>query len=653
MTDCKNTLDYFKQDLSFSNFFNILESYEEETFLEYHIHHKIHQISYQTFAQDVRNTASKLFDLTQKISKSSFIALKVKNSPKWPVIFWSILMAGYKPLLIDANLTENVVNLLIGQAGATAIISDDHLKYDVEHIHTHQLLHHHSNLNFEPIWANEIAFCSSGTMGKQHIHVYDEVAIGHQILNAEYIINTSNHLMYDKSDGPLKNLAFLPFNHVFGFIAVLMWFSFFGKTIVFPNSLSVNEVLSTCQMHEVTHIFSIPAFWNRVAKNITHLSETSGYFKRQYIHKVLLKGYKIQQNKQENGRIQIAKTLAKRLQNKIFGNKIRFLISGGDYISTETLKVINSIGYPLHNGFGMTEVGITSCDMSEYIDDRITGSIGHPFPSVEYRLKYNEAFKSDELLIRGKSTHTAEIIDGKKIKHNQDDWIYTGDMAVMNDSGVFINGRMKDMLFSDSGEKISPAELEKHFTKIPFALSTALVGLKNGQLYDQLTLVVQTSKTLNYSEQNQISAAVYDINTSLLMYQRVFKIYITNDDISQYVLIKPQRKKLVEFIKHNPNSFDIILPKNDALFMDIDGDSYKEIREKVRKAFIRVLEDEQLVLDDDSHFMYDLGGDSLTYYILINEIGPILHIESNDIELMQCSSVNTFVRLYAKRHPRK
>ena len=55
-------------------------------------------------------------------------------------------------------------------------------------------------------------------------------------------------------------------------------------------------------------------------------------------------------------------------------------------------------------------------------------------------------------------------------------------------------------------------------------------------------------------------------------------------------------------------------------------------------------------MHDDSHFMYDLGGDSLGFYILVNEISPIIGVEAVDEEILKCYSVNTFIHLYAKHH---
>src|SRR5690606_17943220 len=125
------------------------------------------------------------------------------------------------------NLGVAEINYLLKQSLAKAIISNDKLEYDAILINKNDLNNQMPDMLFKPLWSNEIAFCSSGTTGNQHIYVYDEKAVSLQLLNGEYIITKSKNLMYDKEQGPIKNLAFLPFHHIFGFGAVLMWYSFF------------------------------------------------------------------------------------------------------------------------------------------------------------------------------------------------------------------------------------------------------------------------------------------------------------------------------------------------------------------------------------------------------------------------------------------
>src|SRR5690606_2055429 len=195
MLNSKNAIEYFKQDPGFPRFFSLLEYYQDDTFLEYHIDKTIFKVSYKEFVQDVRIKAAKLHAYASNIEKNSFVAIKLPNSPEWPVYFWATLMAGYKPVLVDANLGVAEINYLLKQSLAKAIISNDKLEYDAYLINKNDLNNQMPDMLFKPSWSNEIAFCSSGTTGNQHIYVYDEKAVSLQLLNGEYILTKSKNLM--------------------------------------------------------------------------------------------------------------------------------------------------------------------------------------------------------------------------------------------------------------------------------------------------------------------------------------------------------------------------------------------------------------------------------------------------------------------------
>ena len=83
------------------------------------------------------------------------------------------------------------------------------------------------------------------------------------------------------------------------------------------------------------------------------------------------------------------KIVADKIKSMILGKHVRYCISGGGYLSNETSRAINGLGYPLYNGYGMTEVGVTSVELSPDVKQRLLGYIGKPLNGVEY--KVNEA----------------------------------------------------------------------------------------------------------------------------------------------------------------------------------------------------------------------------------------------------------------------
>jgi long-subunit acyl-CoA synthetase (AMP-forming) len=74
--------------------------------------------------------------------------------------------------------------------------------------------------------------------------------------------------------------------------------------------------------------------------------------------------------------------LFKNVRQQVFGTDLKFLISGGAQINTKYLEFLNGIGYSIHNGYGLTESGIVSVELSKYPKHRNLPSVGKPFKLI-------------------------------------------------------------------------------------------------------------------------------------------------------------------------------------------------------------------------------------------------------------------------------
>jgi acyl-CoA synthetase (AMP-forming)/AMP-acid ligase II len=114
-----------------------------------------------------------------------------------------------------------------------------------------------------------------------------------------------------------------------------------------------------------------------------------------------------------------------------------------------------------------------------------TGSIGLPFPDVDCRI----ISLDDEMTVLGPGEIGELVIKGPQVMkgyHNmptetantlRDGWLYTGDIARMDEDGYFyIVDRKKDMFIS-GGENIYPAEIESVLYQHPAVHMCAVVGL--------------------------------------------------------------------------------------------------------------------------------------------------------------------------------
>jgi fatty-acyl-CoA synthase len=139
----------------------------------------------------------------------------------------------------------------------------------------------------------------------------------------------------------------------------------------------------------------------------------------------------------------------------------------------------------LYNGFGMTEAagGIAVTGLAES-DSEQAETVGRPMPGVDVRIVDEErrdlpAGQVGELVVRGagvmKGYYQAPELTAKVL--DEGGWLYTGDMALIDEKGFLrIAGRKKDLIIR-GGQNIYPAEIEQYLETHPKIEKSAVVGV--------------------------------------------------------------------------------------------------------------------------------------------------------------------------------
>ena len=347
----------------------------------YNANSKIKHYKYQKMDQNVKRFASYI-KTKIKAEENSRVILKMANSPAWGEVFWAILMSGFVPLLIDAKLPRENVENLAKQSKAIAIISDDNHEYSINKIRSDNILQCESKGEVSNKWANEVVFSSSGTTGDAKLMIFNGENFVHQICCSLDMGKESVDIMYDKKCGKVKILAMIPFHHIFGFVAVFLWYTFYGKTLVFPRSNTPTDLLAICQKVGITHVYSVPLFWDSLALSVKRKFAMQSEDKQALLDKLIK--YNLKEIEFKDAGLAANPIVASKVKKLLLGDKVKFCISGGGYLSNDTLRTINGLGYPLYNGYGMTEIGVTSVELSSDVKVRLCGRIGHPLHTVEY-----------------------------------------------------------------------------------------------------------------------------------------------------------------------------------------------------------------------------------------------------------------------------
>ena len=156
---------------------------------------------------------------------------------------------------------------------------------------------------------------------------------------------------------------------------------------------------------------------------------------------------------------------------EFFGGRMRLMFSGGAALNQTVAQFFLAMGLPMNQVYGLTETSpiISVCrPMGNH-----PTSVGEPVAWTEVRLGEN-----DELQVRGPQVMAGYFkreADTKAVFTN-DGWFKTGDQADLADGGrIRIKGRIKEIVVTSTGEKVSPVDLE--------------FAIQEDSLFDQVMIV--------------------------------------------------------------------------------------------------------------------------------------------------------------------
>lgn len=197
---------------------------------------------------------------------------------------------------------------------------------------------------------------------------------------------------------------------------------------------------------------------------------------------------------------------------QLIGPNLEFLICGSARLSEETQRWFEMIGLPVYQVYGLTETtGIVTIDDTKHVEP---GRVGYAVPGCEIKLS-----EDGELMCRGRNVFagywnrpeaTAQTV--------RDGWLYTGDQAVIDDSGSLqVVGRLKDVIVPESGHNVAPAPIEEKLVLSGTGIEQAVV-VGHGRPF--LTAIVT-----GQVGQGELDRARDAVNAQLPHYQRLRKLY--------------------------------------------------------------------------------------------------------------------------------
>ncbi len=569
----------------------------------------------------IRRRTATLRALLADAQPNAAVGIYMRNSLEWIEVFWSVLSAGFRPLLMNLRLDDDTLASALAQTEAVAVISDEK-RFGVRTLLADEVVPADEPGDAE-VFGTELLVMSSGTSSSIKICAYSAQEFYYQIHDSFQIICECRQMkkMYK---GNIKQLAFLPFYHVFGLIAMYIWFGFFSRTFVHLSDLAPQTILNTIRRHEVTHIFAVPLLWDTVYAQALKTIKERGEATWRRFNRALAIADRI-------GDTPCLGPLFRRLafrevRANLFGNSISFLISGGSEIRPQVIRFFNHIGYHLADGYGMTEIGITSVELSSRARVLNACFVGKPMSSIQYRIG-----PEGELWVRGGAT-AKYIIENGRVTPN-DDWFNTHDLAECIDGRYRILGRKDDLVVAPSGENLNPNVIEPRFA-LSGASAVCLIRTEDdGCCVPTLLVAVNRhlpSERLTAVEQ-QARARIAELGLSA----QIGRVALVAEPLMTAQEFKLNRTRLAR--DYAAGTLPLVHPHAAASAQDED-----ELYAVIRQAFATALDKDAGDVGDDADFFLDEGGTSLDYFAMVSALQEEFSIAFPTVAGKSLSTVRAF-----------
>tara|TARA_A100001015_G_scaffold314033_1_gene422640 strand:- start:2788 stop:4509 length:1722 start_codon:yes stop_codon:yes gene_type:complete len=516
-----------------------------------------------------REFCHKIFLLTEKlkslgVKRNDRVAIFADSSPFWLMADFSCQLIGAVSVPMFTNISiENLkFQLQDCQAKHAFVIGSNKwqvikkFKSQFKNIFTHQLrvkdpiihsiseiftskVNFSKKLNFEKysknIKKNDLAsiIYTSGSQGMPK-----GVMISHYNLISQ-IKDANSFFKLNKDD---VALSFLPLAHIFE--RMVMSF-YLARNIKIYFADDVNNVPDLLKDVKPTIITTVPRLLEKIYAKISLKLSSSSIIKK------LIAGYAMKYAMQKeigSMRIKFIENLFNKILYKkllrIFGGKIRIMISGGAPLDKDIYRFFTNIGLPLYQGYGLTEASpviSTNCPRNH-----LFASSGKVFPSVKVKIS-----KDGEILAKGPNIMLGYLNNLTETKNTiKSSWLKTGDRGEINKDGyLFITGRIKDLQKTSNGKYVATNLLTEKLKKIPLIENSVIIA--DGRKFVSAILFPDfaslKTKKINLRKFRKLLAKEIDeINKDLNHWEQIRKFHlaktsptIDNQELTPSMKLRP------------------------------------------------------------------------------------------------------------------
>lgn len=228
-----------------------------------------------------------------------------------------------------------------------------------------------------------------------------------------------------------------------------------------------------------TFIFAVPRVWEKFYSRIsTAMSEATWFGRRCYelgLNVASMRAEKLLNGKTpglfDNLGFRLADLLVFRNIKQLLGlDRARVLYTGAAPISKGLLEWYLTLGLPVTEVYGQTEIGVVTVTRQKPLRQ---GTVGEPIPEVDLKIS-----EEGEILVRHPYQFYGYLNQPDKTRETiVDGWVHTGDVGEIDEHGQLrITDRMKDIIITAGGKNITPSQFENELKFSPFVSDAVVIG---------------------------------------------------------------------------------------------------------------------------------------------------------------------------------
>ena len=413
-----------------------------------------HDVSWSTYRRQADHVAAAL--VAREMNPGDRIAILSENRVEWLMADIATLSAGAVDVPLHASLSPAQIKYQISHSQCRGIFVSDQAQADKVFEVLDDLIYLRFIVSFDPIepprdgppcitWDG---FAQTGRQADSSIHdeqrrreaerkrsdlatvIYTSGTTGNpkgvMLTHGNLLANTEAMIAVAQVGPDDVLLSWLPYSHVYARTVDHYLTMRTEGTVCLAESS--DRLIDNLAQTQPTWMTGVPRFYEKVWSSVESL--------------------------------EVAERKSK--LRECFGQRIKWLSSGGAPLPRHVGAGFLGAGLPLLEGYGLTE---TSPVISfNRLDAHRIGTVGKPIEGIELRIE-----KDGEILVRG--PHVTSGYWRFPYATNvafRDDWLCTGDLGEIDDDGFLtITGRKKDLIVTSNGKNIAPSNLEERITSDP------------------------------------------------------------------------------------------------------------------------------------------------------------------------------------------